>query len=47
MELWVYEGFHHLFPVMATYTLFAIGRQYIVALWRFLKTGNANMETLI
>ena len=47
MEIWVYEFFHHLFPVMATYTLFVIGKQYIIALWRFLRTGVANMETLI
>lgn len=47
MEEWVSGFFHHLFPVMATYTLFVIGRHYIVALWRFLRTGVANMETLI
>ena len=47
MEEWVSGFFHHLSPVMATYTLFVIGRHYIVALWRFLRTGVANMETLI
>lgn len=47
MEEWVSEFFHHLFPVIATYTLFVIGKQYIIALWRFLRTGVANMETLI
>ncbi len=47
MSEWLYELWHHTFPVMATYVLFVIGKQYIVGLWRFLKTGIASMETLI
>lgn len=47
MEEWVSEFFHHVFPVLATYILFVIGKQYILALWRFFRTGVANMETLI
>lgn len=47
MEEWIYEFFHHLFPIIATYVLFVIGKSYIVALWRFLRTGIANMDTLI
>ncbi len=47
MSEWLYELWHHAFPVMATYVLFVIGKQYIVWLWRFLKTGIASMETLI
>lgn len=43
----VREVRHHLFPVIATYVLFVIGKQYIIALWRFMKTGVASMETLI
>ena len=43
----LYELWHHLFPLMATYVLFVIGRQYIVALGRFIKTGIASMDTLI
>lgn len=43
----LYEVWHHIFPIMATYVLFVIGKQYIIALWRFLKTWIANMETLI
>lgn len=43
----LYEFRHHLFPVMATYILFVTGRKYIIAVWRFFKTGIANMETLI
>ncbi|MEK7608754.1 MAG: heavy metal translocating P-type ATPase [Patescibacteria group bacterium] len=41
------ELFHHLLPVMATYVLFAIGRQYLKGLWMFLRSGMANMDTLI
>lgn len=47
MSEWLYELWHHVFPVMATYVLFVIGKQYIVALGRFLKTGVASMDTLI
>lgn len=47
MSEWLYELWHHTFPLMATYVLFVIGKQYILALWRFLKTGVASMETLI
>lgn len=47
MPAWLYEVRHHIFPIMATYVLFVIGKQYIIALWRFMKTGRASMETLI
>ncbi len=47
MSEWLYELFHHLFPLLATYVLFVIGKQYIIALRRFIKTGVATMETLI
>ncbi len=47
MPEWLYEFWHHLFPIMATYVLFVIGKLYIVSLLRFMKTGIANMETLI
>ncbi len=43
----LYELWHHLFPIMATYVLFVIGKQYIIALRRFIKTGIAGMDTLI
>lgn len=42
-----YELWHHLFPIMATYVLFMIGKNYILALRRFMKTGIAGMDTLI
>jgi len=45
-ETWM-EFFHHLLPIMATYSLFVPGWIYLLGLWRFLKTGRANMDTLI
>jgi Cu2+-exporting ATPase/Cu+-exporting ATPase len=39
--------FHHLLPVMATYTLFTVGKPYLVGFYRFLRYGKANMDTLI
>lgn len=47
MPEWLYELFHHIFPIIATYVLFVIGKAYIKAVWRFIRTGVANMETLI
>ena len=41
------EFFHHLLPVMATYTLFVVGRPYLLGLYRFFRYGKANMDTLI
>lgn len=41
------EFFHHLLPIIATYVLFVVGRPYLVGFYRFLRTGQANMDTLI
>ncbi len=41
------EFFHHLLPVMATYALFVVGKPYLMGLYRFLRYGKANMDTLI
>ncbi|MST04281.1 MAG: copper-translocating P-type ATPase [Candidatus Pacebacteria bacterium] len=41
------EFFHHLLPIFATYTLFIIGKPYLLGLYRFLRYGKANMDTLI
>ncbi len=41
------EFFHHLLPIMATYTLFVVGRPYLLGVYRFLRYGRANMDTLI
>jgi len=43
----VYEFFHHLMPIFATFVLFGIGRRYIKATWIFLRTGIANMDVLV
>ena len=41
------EFFHHLLPLMATYTLFVVGKPYLLGFYRFLRYGRANMDTLI
>jgi len=41
------EFFHHLLPVLATYTLFIVGKPYLLGLYRFFRYGRANMDTLI
>lgn len=38
---------HHLLPVMATTTLAVLGRPYLMGIYRFLRYGKANMDTLI
>lgn len=43
----IYEAFHHLMPIFATFVLFGIGRKYIRAVWIFIKTRTANMDTLV
>ncbi len=41
------EFFHHLLPLMATYILFVVGKPYLLGLYRFIRFGKANMDTLI
>lgn len=41
------EFFHHLLPIFATYTLFIVGKPYLLGVYRFLRYGKANMDTLI
>lgn len=41
------EFFHHLLPILATYTLFVVGKPYLQGLYRFARFGKANMDTLI
>lgn len=41
------EFFHHLLPLMATYMLFVVGIPYLKGLYRFVRYGAANMDTLI
>lgn len=47
MSYTVKEFFHHLLPIMATYTLFVVGKPYLMGFFRFLRYGKANMDTLI
>jgi len=41
------EFFHHLLPIMATYALFVVGTPYLMGVYRFIRHGAANMDTLI
>lgn len=43
----IMEFFHHLLPILATYTLFVIGKPYLRALFRFVQHRVANMDTLV
>ncbi|MDE2030720.1 MAG: copper-translocating P-type ATPase [Patescibacteria group bacterium] len=47
MSQMVEEFFHHLLPLMATYTLFVVGKPYLLGLYRFIRHGKANMDTLV
>ncbi|MFA6274205.1 MAG: heavy metal translocating P-type ATPase, partial [Candidatus Paceibacterota bacterium] len=39
--------FVYLLPIMATYMLFIVGKPYLLGVYRFLRYGKANMDTLI
>lgn len=41
------EFLHHLLPVMATYALFVTGKPYLLGMYRFIRYGKANMDSLI
>lgn len=41
------EFIHHLFPLLALFMLAVPGSRYIDALYRYIKYGHANMDTLI
>ena len=41
------EFFHHLLPLMAAYMLLVVGQPYLMGVYRFLRYGKANMDTLI
>ncbi len=47
MSYTISEFFHHLLPIFATYTLFVVGKPYLLGFYRFLRYGKANMDTLI
>lgn len=41
------EFVHHLLPLIATYALFVVGKPFLAGVYRFLRFGKANMDTLI
>lgn len=43
----IYEFFHHLLPIFATYMLFVVGTPYLRGLWMFFRRGVADMDTLV
>ena len=47
MSMVVYEFFHHLLVIMATYMLFVVGKPYLLGMYRFFRYGKANMDSLI
>ena len=47
MSIFWKEFFHHLLPILATYMLFVVGKPYLLGLYRFLRYGKANMDSLI
>lgn len=47
MSYTISEFIHHLLPIFATYTLFVVGKPYLLGFYRFLRYGKANMDTLI
>jgi Cu2+-exporting ATPase/Cu+-exporting ATPase len=47
MSQTMYEFFHHLLPIFATYIFITIGKPYLLGVCRFFRYGKANMDTLI
>ena len=43
----IFEFFHHLLPIFATYIFITIGKPYLLGIYRFFRYGKANMDTLI
>lgn len=43
----VKEFLHHLMPIMATYMMFTVGRQYIAGVGRFIRYKRADMDALV
>ena len=43
----IYEFFHHLLPIFATFIFATLGKPYVVGVYRFFRYGKANMDTLI
>ncbi len=43
----IFEFFHHLLPILATYIFITLGKPYLLGVYRFFRYGKANMDTLI
>jgi len=44
----VWQGlFRSVLPLMATYVIFVVGKPYLLGVYRFLRYGKANMDTLV
>ncbi len=43
----IFEFFHHLLPILATYIFITLGKSYLLGVYRFFRYGKANMDTLI
>ncbi|HRH23614.1 MAG TPA: heavy metal translocating P-type ATPase [Candidatus Magasanikbacteria bacterium] len=41
------EFFHHLLPLFALYTVIVVGKPYLQGVYRFVRYGKANMDTLV
>ncbi len=41
------EFFHHLLPIFATYAMVVVGTPYLLGVYRFIRYGQANMDTLV
>lgn len=41
------EVFRYILPLIAFYMLVVIGKQYLVGIWRFIKTRQADMDSLV
>lgn len=46
-DVWQKMYYPYLLPLMAAYTLVVIGKPYLQGLYRFLRYGKANMDTLV
>lgn len=41
------EFIHHISPIFATYMMFLVGAPFLLGIWRFIRHGQASMDTLI
>ena len=46
IDIVIREAIHHFMPIAASYVLFTTGKKYIAAVYNFIISGHANMNTL-